>query len=78
MKKRNYKQEYKKTHSSPKAVKQRSLRNKARRKMAKLGLVKKGDGKHVDHIKPLSRGGSNGKKNLRVISAKSNLKKGNR
>jgi 5-methylcytosine-specific restriction endonuclease McrA len=78
MKKRNYKQEYKKTQSSKKAIKQRSLRNKARRKMSKLGLVKKGDGKHVDHIKPLSKGGSNGRKNLRVVPAKKNLRKGNK
>jgi 5-methylcytosine-specific restriction endonuclease McrA len=46
--------------------------------MAAAGLVKKGDGKHVDHIKPLSKGGSNGRKNLRVVSAKTNLQKGNR
>ena len=44
--------------------------------MEKLGLVKKGDGKHVDHIRPLSKGGSNGRKNLRVVSAKTNLRKG--
>tara|TARA_R110000822_G_scaffold115520_4_gene247332 strand:- start:3618 stop:3758 length:141 start_codon:yes stop_codon:yes gene_type:complete len=44
--------------------------------MSKLGLVKKGDGKHVDHIKPLSKGGSNGRMNLRVVKAKTNLRKG--
>jgi len=46
--------------------------------MAKAGLVKKGDGKHIDHIKPLSKGGTNGRKNLRVVSAKTNLRKGAR
>jgi len=46
--------------------------------MVKAGLVKKGDGKHVDHIKPLSKGGTNGRKNLRVVSAKTNLRKGAR
>ncbi len=78
MAKRNYKREYKKYHSSPKAIKQRGMRNTARRRMMKAGLVKKGDGKHVDHIKPLSKGGTNGRKNLRVVSARTNLRKGNR
>ncbi len=75
---RDYKKEYKKYHSSKKAKKQRAMRNTARRRMAKAGLVKKGDGKHVDHIKPLSKGGTNGRKNLRVVKAKTNLRKGNR
>ena len=44
---------------------------------AKLGL-KKGDPREVDHKKPLSKGGSNGKKNLRAVSKKVNRKKGNR
>ena len=47
---RNYKNEYKKFHSSPKAIAERSSRNKARRKMAALGKVKKGDKKDVHHI----------------------------
>lgn len=75
---RDYKKEYKKYHSSKKAKSQRAMRNTARRRMMKAGLVKKGDGKHVDHIKPLSKGGTNGKKNLRVVKAKTNLRKGNR
>ena len=74
--KRNYRKEYDSYHGTPKQRKLRALRNKARRKLEKEGLVKKGDGKHVDHIKPLSKGGTNGKKNLRVVSAKTNLKKG--
>ena len=75
---RDYKREYKKFHSSPKAKKHRAMRNTARRRLMKAGLVKKGDGKHVDHIKPLSKGGTNGRKNLRVVKAKTNLRKGNR
>lgn len=75
---KDYKKEYKKYHASKKAKTQRAMRNTARRRMAKAGLVKKGDGKHVDHIKPLSKGGTNGRKNLRVVSAKTNLRKGNR
>jgi hypothetical protein len=34
-----------------------------------------GDSRQVDHKKPLSSGGTNSKKNLRVVSAKTNLKK---
>jgi len=75
---RNYKKEYKEYHSKPEQRKNRSKRNMARRKMMKKGLVKKGDGKEVDHIKPLSKGGSNGRKNLRVVSRKTNRKKGSK
>ena len=71
---RNYKKEYKEYHGKPKQRKNRALRNKARRK---LGL-KKGDPREVDHRKPLSKGGGNGKKNLRAVSKKTNRKKGNR
>lgn len=39
--------------------------------MAK-GKVKKGDGKDVDHIKPLSTGGLNGLFNMRVVSKSTN------
>ena len=76
--KRNYKKEYKEYHSKPEQRKNRSKRNIARRKMMSKGLVKKGDGKEVDHIRPLSKGGSNGRKNLRVVTRKSNRKKGSK
>ena len=35
-----------------------------------------GDPREVDHKKPLSKGGSNNKNNLRVVSQKTNRKKG--
>ena len=75
-KKRNYKEDYKKYHSSPQAIADRSARNAARRKMVKAGKVKKGDGKEVNHIKPLSSGGSNADTNLEVISAEENKRDG--
>jgi hypothetical protein len=74
-KKRDYKAEYKKYHSTPKAKKDRVKRNKNRRKFEREGRVKKGDGKEIDHKIPLSKGGGNGEKNLRVVSKKTNRKK---
>lgn len=64
---RNYKAEYADQkrlgesgtgHDSGKAI-----RNRARRIETKLGMVK--PGQDVDHIKPISKGGTNAKKNLR-------------
>ena len=73
-KKRDYKKEYREYHSKPEQRKNRSLRNQARRKMG----MKVGNGKEVDHKKPLSKGGSNAKTNLRVVSRKTNRKKGSK
>ena len=66
--KRNYKQEAK-YDSQPAVRKKRASRNAARRKMAKAGLVRKGDGKDVHHV-----GGNALKKNSRtsVVSATKN------
>ena len=50
-------------------------RNKARRKAIREGVASKGDGTHVDHKNPLSKGGSNDDGNTRVVAAKTNLKK---
>jgi len=78
--KRTYREEYIRYHSSKAAIKRRSLRNQARRKMG----LKVGDPREVDHIKPLSKMSAkqlkncNNKKNLRVVSRKTNRKKGNR
>ena len=69
---RDYKKENKVTKSKPKNIKKRVKRNRARRMLERLGLVKKGDGKHVDHKKPLSKGGSNKRSNLRVKDGKKN------
>lgn len=71
-KKRNYKKEYADFHGTPKQIKLRAKRNAARRA---IGL-KVGDKREVDHKKPLSKGGSNAKKNLRAVSRKTNRKKG--
>lgn len=70
--KRDYKTEVAKYTSKPSVIKKRSEQNKARRQMEKEGLVSKGDGKHVDHQTPLSKGGGNSRSNLRVVPASSN------
>lgn len=63
-------------NESPKRKKDRAKRNKARRMLMKEGLVKKGDGKVVDHKKPLSKGGSTARSNLRVKSKASQDRQG--
>ena len=73
--KRDYKKEYARDHASPKAKKHRAARNKARSLMIKAGRAAKGDGKEVDHKKALSKGGGNGRTNLRVVSRAANRKK---
>lgn len=68
----------KKYESSPKQRAARVERDLARRQLAKEGKVSKGDGKDVDHIRPVSKGGTNKPSNLRAISASANRAKGNR
>ena len=75
---RDYKKEYQNYQGKPQQIKNRSARNKARRQMEKKGLVSKGDGKEVDHKKPLIKGGSNNFRNLQVISRLANRRKGAR
>lgn len=70
---RDYKDEYSKFHGKPLQKKRRAQRNAARSTMAKAGLVRKGDGKDVDH-KNANKGGnlSNKRSNLRVMSKSKN------
>ena len=69
---RDYQHENEAYKSKPEQIKLRVERNKARREAMAAGRVHKGDGKDVDHIKPLSLGGKNVKSNERVISAHDN------
>lgn len=57
---------------SPQRRKKRALRNKARRLMIRKGLASVGDGKDIDHKKPLRSGGLSNIANLRVRSTKTN------
>jgi len=72
-KKRNYKREYALYHGRPEQIKRRAQRNKTRRMMVRQGLVRKGDGKDVDHrdnnVYNQARG------NLQVMSKSANRSK---
>lgn len=59
-------------NSRPEQVKAREERNLARAMMTRAGKVSKGDGKDVDHKRPIRSGGKTTKNNLRVISASKN------
>ncbi len=69
---RNYKQEYANYDGTEAVKKKRAQRNKARRMLEREGVVHKGDGKDVDHKKPLSKGGTTVISNLRVKPAAAN------
>jgi hypothetical protein len=69
---RNYKQEYANYDGTEAVKKKRAQRNKARRMLEAKGVVHKGDGKDVDHKKPLSKGGTTVMSNLRAKPAAAN------
>jgi hypothetical protein len=69
---RDYKQEYANYQGKPEQIANRTKRNSARAEAMKDGRVSKGDGKDLDHKKPLSKGGSNHKSNTRVVSQSTN------
>ena len=69
---RDYKKEYREFHGKPEQIRNRGLRNAARRMLASAGRVHKGDHKDVGHIRALDDGGSNSQSNLRVESIHAN------
>lgn len=69
---RDYKAEYANYDGTPAVKKKRAQRNKARRMLEREGIVHKGDGKDIDHKKPLSKGGTTTRSNLRAIPAEKN------
>ena len=69
---RDYKHEYDSYHAKPEQKKKRATRNAARRELESEGRVSKGDGKDVDHKKPLRSGGTNIASNLRVTTQSNN------
>ncbi len=71
---RDYRTEYDNYHGTPEQKKNRAQRNAARKSMG----LKVGDKRECDHKKPISKGGTNKKSNLRAVSRKTNRKKGNK
>tara|TARA_R110000824_G_scaffold308338_1_gene495829 strand:- start:35 stop:256 length:222 start_codon:yes stop_codon:yes gene_type:complete len=69
---RDYKEEYRTFHGKPGPRARRAAANRARRKVG----LKNGDPREVDHRRPMSKGGSNARANLRIVSRKTNRKKG--
>lgn len=69
--KRDYAKEYRDYHGTPAQIKARAERNAARSAMG----LKVGDKREVDHKNPLSKGGSNSTRNLRVVARSTNRKK---
>ena len=69
---RDYKAEYRNYQGTEEQKKNRAKRNAARRELEDQGRVHKGDGKDVDHKRPISKGGGNDASNLRVQSKHDN------
>ena len=69
---RDYKKEYANYQGKPEQIRNRAKRNAARKDMMDAGLVRKGDGKDVDHATPIAKGGGNSRGNLRVQSQSQN------
>lgn len=67
---RNYKREYANYQGRPAQIRNRALRNAARRKMVKKHGKAKLRGKDVDHKHGIGRGNSKG--NLRILSKHKN------
>ena len=70
--KRDYKHEYQAYQGTPEQIANRSERNKARRAMVKKLGAAAIEGKDIDHIRQLDKGGSNAASNLRVSSVRAN------
>ena len=70
---RDYKAEYAKFHSSTASKRDRASRNKVRRAAERKGIVRKGDGRDIDHVNGNPR--DNRRSNLRVTSRSRNRSK---
>ena len=71
---RDYKKE--RLAESPKRKADRAARGRARYAKIKTGAAAVGDGKVVDHKKPLSKGGSRSTSNTRIMSKKASDSQG--
>lgn len=75
---RNYRHEYDSYHGTAAQRRNRAMRNHARATLEQSGMVRKGDGKEVDHKRPLDKGGSNARSNLQVLTRSANRRKGSK
>lgn len=64
--------EYRNYQGKPEQIDNRAMRNAARREAIKNGSASKGDGKDVDHVRPIAKGGGNAAGNTRVVSKSAN------
>ena len=71
---RNYRKEYDQYQGTPEQKKRRAQRNAARRTAERKGLVRKGDGKEVDHLGFNRRGKLNNSR-TKVVSRRANRKR---
>lgn len=72
---KNYKRDYKQERATALARGEgpdNAARKRARRMLEAEGKVEPFDGKDVDHVKPLAKGGAVGKGNLRTKPASDN------
>tara|TARA_R110001632_G_scaffold211064_1_gene336393 strand:+ start:34 stop:339 length:306 start_codon:yes stop_codon:yes gene_type:complete len=69
---RDYKKEYANYQGTAEQKKNRAVRNAARNTLKAQGRVATGDGKHVNHKTPISRGGGNSPSNLTVKKESTN------
>lgn len=69
---RDYKREDKLYNSRPEQRAARSKRTILRNQANEAGITSKGDGKDLDHRKPLSKGGANTLSNARAVSPSTN------
>lgn len=70
---RDYRREYAKFHSSTESKRDRASRNRVRRAAERKGIVRKGDGRDIDHVNGNPR--DNRRSNLRVTSRSHNRSK---
>ena len=71
---RDYKKEYRDYHGTTEQKKRRAQRNAARAEAADKGLVRKGDGKEVDHLGSNRKGKLNNKR-VKVVSRTANRRR---
>lgn len=70
--KRDYAKEYRLYHSRPEQRHNRSERTVLRNQANAKGITRAHDGKDLDHIRPLSKGGANSLSNARAVSRSAN------